>query len=313
MILGANWAIVLAAGEGSRLRLLTTDARGVATPKQFCSLRGGASLLEETLARAERHVPRQRVVVVVAAEHEHHWRDQLAHLPAENIVVQPKNCGTATGLLLPLLSIMARDAEPNVIVMPSDHHVSDEAILAQSVGVGLTTVSRGEAGVLLLGMTAECATSDYGWIVPGPGLGGVRSVQRFEEKPPLALAQQLMAQGALWNTFLFATRGRTLLGLLEHVAPGLARRLDDAIQLGGDTLARVYDTLASMDLSRDVFARAPQALRTVRVPACGWTDLGTPQRVIDCLAQRAVAPHDIPHRGITVSLASGVGRKAASA
>jgi hypothetical protein len=46
-----RWAIVLAAGEGSRLRLLTTDDRGVVTPKQFCSLRGGASLLERTLAR----------------------------------------------------------------------------------------------------------------------------------------------------------------------------------------------------------------------------------------------------------------------
>src|SRR5262245_3901959 len=35
-----DWAIVLAAGEGTRLRSLTTMADGVPVPKQFCSLDG---------------------------------------------------------------------------------------------------------------------------------------------------------------------------------------------------------------------------------------------------------------------------------
>ena len=60
-----NWAIVLAAGDGTRLRDLTTRD-GVSTPKQFCSLAGGRSLLGDALARAARVVPRKRVVVVVA-------------------------------------------------------------------------------------------------------------------------------------------------------------------------------------------------------------------------------------------------------
>jgi hypothetical protein len=49
---GRNWAIVLAAGEGSRLRRLTTDGSGASIPKQFCSLRNGPSLLHEALRRA---------------------------------------------------------------------------------------------------------------------------------------------------------------------------------------------------------------------------------------------------------------------
>jgi len=47
-----TWALVLAAGDGSRLRSLTTDASGTAIPKQFCSLHGGNSLLLDTLRRA---------------------------------------------------------------------------------------------------------------------------------------------------------------------------------------------------------------------------------------------------------------------
>ncbi len=46
----STWALVLAAGEGSRLRALTTT-NGVAVPKQFCSLQGGPSLRRHDLDR----------------------------------------------------------------------------------------------------------------------------------------------------------------------------------------------------------------------------------------------------------------------
>ena len=46
---GNVWALILAGGEGTRLSSLTTTPGGLSVPKQFCSLQGGASLLEETL------------------------------------------------------------------------------------------------------------------------------------------------------------------------------------------------------------------------------------------------------------------------
>jgi len=52
-IAGNTWAIILAGGDGTRLRSLTTDETGVSVPKQFCSLRGDRSLLHEALARAD--------------------------------------------------------------------------------------------------------------------------------------------------------------------------------------------------------------------------------------------------------------------
>jgi hypothetical protein len=44
-----TWALVLAAGDGTRLAALTTDANGRAVPKQFCSLTGGRSLLRDAM------------------------------------------------------------------------------------------------------------------------------------------------------------------------------------------------------------------------------------------------------------------------
>src|SRR5574341_1084165 len=95
------WAIVLAAGDGTRLRELTGDV-----PKQFCRLAGERSLLALALARAGRVAARERTLVVVAERHRRWWAGELAGHPAENVLVQPENRGTAAGILLPLLAAL---------------------------------------------------------------------------------------------------------------------------------------------------------------------------------------------------------------
>ena len=62
---GGLWAIVLAAGQGSRLRGMTTLGNE-AVPKQFCALRGDVSMLRRALQRAARRVPETQIRVVVA-------------------------------------------------------------------------------------------------------------------------------------------------------------------------------------------------------------------------------------------------------
>lgn len=74
---GKVWSLILAAGEGSRLSSLTTTAAGLSVPKQFCSLRGGASLLEEALARGEAVTPRHHALAVVAESHRRWWEAPL--------------------------------------------------------------------------------------------------------------------------------------------------------------------------------------------------------------------------------------------
>ena len=120
-----TWAVVLAAGDGTRLAHLTRDARGNAVPKQFCSLNGGASLLQEAMHRARRLVPRERLCVIVAEQHRRWWRPTLWSLPASNVVVQPRNCGTANGILLAMLSILERDPLARIVFLPADHLYGD--------------------------------------------------------------------------------------------------------------------------------------------------------------------------------------------
>ncbi|HEY0940883.1 MAG TPA: sugar phosphate nucleotidyltransferase [Steroidobacter sp.] len=126
-----QWALVLAAGDGSRLRALTTQPCGTPVPKQYCSLNGGPTLLEDAMARARAQVAPERVCAIVAQQHHRWWSalDALATLPQANLIVQPRNRGTAIGILYSLLHILSQDAQAQVLLLPSDHYVADEVVL----------------------------------------------------------------------------------------------------------------------------------------------------------------------------------------
>ena len=287
---GNQWAIVLAGGCGERLARLTSAGAGRPVPKQYWSLRGGRSLLGDALARAERLVPRERMLVVVAQEHEEFWARELDHLPLENVLAQPANRGTAAGLVLPLLAVLARDPWARVLALPSDHHVEDEAALSRAFSRALAEAAAG--AVALVGVEPDAPETQYGWILPEED-GEVARVRSFVEKPPRELAGSLMRRGALWNTFLLAADGRALVERVERSLEGLPARLWSALA-GPAQLEAVYRDLPSSDASRDVLQADPRGLLVVRAPACGWTDLGPPERVRTGLARAAARPSAAP-------------------
>lgn len=286
-----RWAIVLAGGEGTRLRPLTTDAAGVAVPKQFCSFQRPHSMLRDALHRAERHVPKEQIVTVVAAGHRHWWEPELADFPRENVLQQPANRGTAAGILFPLIEILRRDPEAEILVLPSDHFVGDEAVLEQAFQAALPAAHEVFQRVVLLGITPDVPDAEYGWIVPrSRGKELVAGVERFVEKPEAGVARRLLREGGLWNSFMFAASGKTLLFLYREILPDLLlpflpRLIESAEAWDPARLAETYRDLSTYDFSRHLLERAANHLGVLAVPPCGWSDLGTPDRIRRCLVQ----------------------------
>jgi mannose-1-phosphate guanylyltransferase len=289
-----TWALVLAGGEGSRLHALTKNAHGVVVPKQFCSLQGGPSLLQETLQRAAAVAPLQRVCTVVAAQHRQWWGDMLSYLPEQNVVVQPQNRGTAYGILLPLLRIAARDPDATVVMLPADHYLRDEDVLLESLREAAELADANRDSVYLLGIEPDEPDVELGYILPA-----ARSreqpcgVLRFIEKPSASRAKILLEQGALWNAFIMAGSVKTLLGLFD---PSFATTMAAMRGAQGADLEHVYDHLHNVDFSRDVLQGNESVLQVLPVPQCGWTDLGTTKRVGATLQGLLDQELSLPHR-----------------
>ncbi len=291
-----TWALVLAAGEGSRLSALTMTPSGVHVPKQFCSLLSGPSLVHEALCRAESVAPNERICMIVAAQHRRWWESSSGPLSASNVIVQPENRGTANGILLALLHIAERDRSARIVLLPSDHHVQDEPRLAESLRWAVTHLRLQPHEVLLLGIEPEEPDPELGYIVPGDcRKDGTFEVVQFVEKPSAARARELIANGALWNAFIIAASAQTLLGLLAGRFPAIVREMREAVRrdlhrpVDAIATAELYERLPDLDFSRHVLGDGSDPdLRVLPVPQCGWSDLGTSKRVAETLRQLGI-------------------------
>lgn len=180
-------------------------------------------MLEHTLARVERLIPRERVLVVVSSEHREEAARQLAHWPADNIIYQPINRDTAPGILLPLAHITCREPFATVAIFPSDHFIVDEARFVASVGRTVAETQRFPRELTLLGMTPDHPEEGYGWLEPAEEESNrlTRAVKRFWEKPAPAQAEALFRHGALWNSFVGVAQATTVWEMIRQTTPDL--------------------------------------------------------------------------------------------
>ena len=286
---GELWAVVLAGGEGMRLRALTRQICGDERPKQYVPLLGARTLLEQTLARVAPLVPPHRTVIV---GHER----QAAYLAAlgvgrtgVTVLLQPEDRGTAAAILLASHWILRRDPEALVGVFPSDHFVLEEEVFAGCVGAAASACRTLDGRLVLLGAQPTEADAQYGWIELGPPIGrgthGCHTVRRFWEKPTPAIAEACLAAGCLWNTFVLVGGARVIAEAGREAVPELEARMRRAGQFAGAELERwalrqAYAYAPRADFSRAVLQTLAPALAVLRMPALYWSDLGTPERVL---------------------------------
>lgn len=289
---GKLWGIVLAGGEGSRVRDFLKQLCGGHGIKQFCAVIGRRSMLEHTLARVERLIPRERILVVVSRHHREEVAQQLAHWPAANIIVQPTNRETAPGILLPLAHISHRDPDATVAVFPSDHFILDEATFMATVEKAVAEVQHYPRVLTFLGVKPEGAEEGYGWIEPTRAEPGCESqpVRRFWEKPVPTYARSLLNRGALWNTFVFVVSASTLWSMVRQTTPDLCHTFNTVrLMLRSEHaplfIEHVYETMRTVNFSTEVCEPLASGLRVMPLPDVGWNDWGSRERICASLAQ----------------------------
>lgn len=296
----AVWSIVLAGGDGERLRPLMERWWGVHRPKQYCTFVGRRSMLQHTLDRATDLSGAARRLLVVASHHEPFAGHRSDSPEAGLVIAQPQNRGTAAGIFLPLTYIGAKDPDATVVILPSDHFIFPEENFIAAVRRAVRAAQQLPGKLVLLGARPDNPETEYGWIKPGEAVADidghpVYAVAGFREKPGAEVARRLQARGALWNTFVMVANWRTLWQLGWQCFPALMASFGRlAAHLGTateqDVMKSIYAQLPAQNFSSELLQEMPKASVVMELQGVTWSDWGNEARIVEALRRIGKSP-----------------------
>jgi mannose-1-phosphate guanylyltransferase len=273
-------ALVLAGGSGTRLWPYSTAS----VPKQLVPLFHGRSLLDIAFERARAVAGDVWLGTGTALEAA---VASVEGLSAERLVLEPSGRDTLPALTLGMARIAAQDPSAVVAVLTSDHLIEPLHAFVSTLERGFAVAEQHDDALVTFGVVPDHPATGFGYLelgAPLAGTGDALVVARFAEKPQRARAEQLVDQGALWNSGMFVWQAATFLRAVEAFAPetlALVKRVLDGDLAAWDEVPKV-----SVDYGVMEPASTSPAFTVAALPlSARWLDVGSWPQYGDALGR----------------------------
>ena len=292
-----HFIVIIAGGKGERFWPQSRAPR----PKHLLPIVGKKPLLTQTIDRVKPLAPAKNIFVITSAVQEKAVRAVCKGIPAANIIAEPVGRDTAAAVGLAAAIVAARDPQGIFAVLPADHVIHDSKAYATDLAAAFAAAEAAEV-MVTIGITPTEPATGFGYIQRAAKWKSfnrrpVFNVQRFVEKPKLAVAESYLASGDyLWNAGMFvwsvpvvekalAQHAAELNAALQPIRAALAKKRP----LAG-VLKKVYPTLPKISVD---YALLEKSTNVVVLPSSfDWDDVG---------AWPAVAKHFKPDAAGNVS------------
>ena len=282
--------IIPAGGAGTRLWPLSRRRR----PKFLLDLAGtGRTLLQGTVDRLEESA--SSVTIVTGQAHRDGVLAQLPEFASSDnriLLIEPSGRDSMAAIGLAAYVVRERFGDDAIVgSFAADHLIARPELLRTAVETAIGAAREGY--VVTIGLTPTEASTAYGYIAPGPALGGdqaggstahrgARRVAEFVEKPDAQTAARYVSQGYLWNAGMFIMSAGVLASHLARLMPDLHARLETIARAWGTdsferTLEENWPHLTKIAIDHAIAEPVAADGGVAVVPAdaqIGWTDLG---------------------------------------
>ncbi len=267
--------VIMAGGSGTRLWPLSRRM----LPKQFLSLVGEQSMLQETLLRLN-GLERSPAVVVCNTEHRFLVAEQLQELGESDgsIVLEPIGRNTAPAIAVAALQALEKDENSLMLVLAADHVIEDQSAFHSAISQADTLARDGK--LVTFGIVPQSPETGYGYIRRGDAVGDGFSVAQFVEKPSLDRAKEYLSSGDYyWNSGMFLFQARRYLEELELFCPDILAACRTAVEQGSsdlDFFRLDVDSFSASPAESIDYAVMEKTESAVVVPLdAGWNDIGS--------------------------------------
>jgi mannose-1-phosphate guanylyltransferase/mannose-6-phosphate isomerase len=272
------YPVILSGGGGTRLWPVSRAA----LPKQLLALNGERTMIQDTVQRAA--VPGAAAPILICSEsHRFLVAEQMQQIGVtpKAIVLEPFGRNTAPAAAIGALLVARDDPDGIVLLLSSDHVVTDEDAFRAAVASASAAARQGYIAVF--GMKPDSPDTGYGYIQRGGDVAGlpagVHAVKRFAEKPDRATAEGYLASGDHdWNGGMFMVRADVLLDELRRHEPGLVEACAATLAASTNDLDFVRLDSAAFATAKDIsidYAVMERTDKAVVVPCdIGWSDVG---------------------------------------
>ena len=311
------YPVIMAGGMGTRLWPVSRRAR----PKQFQRITSNKTMLQETVLRTQGETGGIRFAapsVIGGQAYEALIAQDLAELEItpEKIILEP--FGRNTAAVAAISALMINDPDALILLLPSDHHMSDPVAFAAAIAAAAPVAAQGK--ITTFGIRARSPETGYGYIRQGETISGlVKDFDAFVEKPDRETAQAYVDDGRYtWNAGIFLYPVRTMLADLQAHAPDIledARKSYIAARRDGPVVhldPQAFDKCRSDSIDYAVMENTRNG--AVYAPLeCGWDDIGSWTAVAELNADKtdpmtiAVDTHNCHIRSDGKTIVSVVG------
>jgi len=265
-------AVIMAGGSGTRLWPLSRAAH----PKQFLSLNGKGTMLQETVKRLN-NLDVESLITICNEDHRFLVAEQLREIGTlGSIILEPSGKNTAPAIAL--AAIQSFENDPILLVLAADHVIKDQAAFERAV---INAAPLAESGKLVtFGIVPHEPHTGYGYIKKGKSEGAGFIVDQFVEKPSVGLAKDYLSSGEyLWNSGMFLFKASRYLEELKKYRPDILKYCESSmLNVEADlNFLRVNKEKFSLCPSDSVdYAVMEKTEGAVVVPMdAGWSDIGS--------------------------------------
>lgn len=273
------YSLILAGGSGSRLWPLSRELY----PKQLLNLNMEQSLLQATFSRVACFTPSENIISITNVKHSANVKYQLQNESEKAVVLSEpigRNTAPAIAVAAKYISQKSKEADPVVLVVPSDHMIKDLAAFKTSVLRGEKLAKDGY--IVTFGIQPSYPETGYGYInVTDEKIHDGFKVKQFVEKPDAITAQKYIDEGTYyWNGGIFMFKISTFMEELKKANPEIAEKLDGFdFSKSSEIPYMQFEKMPNISIDYAVMEKSDK-IALVKLES-DWNDLGSWQAIYD--------------------------------